>query len=102
MSERESLTAVRNRLQEEFDNLTYPVQWGTFMLGRVAQLEAELVGCRKLAKSYIDAYEKLAFEDGFFCQKCGTVYMPEIMACRTCHPKAYEKLDAALKEVDDD
>lgn len=41
MSERESLTAVRDRLQEEFDNLTYPVQWGTFMLGRVAQLEAE-------------------------------------------------------------
>ena len=65
------------------------------------QLEAKLFECRKLAKSYIDAYEKLAFEDGFFCQKCGTVYAPEIMACRTCHPKAYEKLTDALKEVDD-
>ena len=32
------------------------------------QLEAELERCRKLAKSYIDAYEKLAFEVGFFCQ----------------------------------
>jgi len=47
MSERESLTAVRDRLQEEFENLTYPVQWGTFMLGRVAQLEAEKKALRE-------------------------------------------------------
>lgn len=31
-------------------------------------------------------------DEGFFCQKCGTVYTPEIMACRTCQPKAYAKL----------
>ena len=29
---------------------------------RIAQLETELGGCRKLAKSYIDEYEKLVFE----------------------------------------
>lgn len=30
-------------------------------------------------------------EGGFFCQKCGAVYEPGIMACRICNPKAYEK-----------
>ena len=29
---------------------------------RIAQLDTELKGCRKLAKSYIDEYEKLVFE----------------------------------------
>ena len=52
MGERESLTVVRDRLQKEFDNLIYPVQWGTFILGRVAQLEAELAEA-KTQLSYI-------------------------------------------------
>jgi len=31
-------------------------------------------------------------DEGFFCQKCGTVYEPEIMACRICDPKTYASL----------
>ncbi len=31
-------------------------------------------------------------EEGFFCEKCGTVYIAKIMACSTCQPKIYEKL----------
>ena len=44
--------------------------------------------------------EKMRSE-GFFCQKCGTVYTPKIMACRICQPKAYMKLADALEETED-
>ncbi len=33
---------LRDKLQEEYDNLSYDIQWSTFMLGKVAQLEAKL------------------------------------------------------------
>ena len=55
----ESLTDVRDRLQEEFDNLPYPVQWGTFTLGRIATLETQnaalleaLIELRKITKTH--------------------------------------------------
>lgn len=31
-------------------------------------------------------------DEGFFCQKCGTVYEKKIMACRVCNPKHYKKI----------
>ena len=30
-------------------------------------------------------------QEGFFCQKCGTVYIPGIMACKVCDPELYAK-----------
>ena len=35
------LSELRDRLQDEFEERDPPIQWGTFMLGKVAQLEAE-------------------------------------------------------------
>ena len=37
-------------------------------------------------------------EEGFFCEKCGTVYTSGIMACSTCQPKIYQKLANDLLE----
>jgi hypothetical protein len=29
---------------------------------------------------------------GFFCQRCGEVYNPDVMACRNCNPREYNKM----------
>lgn len=47
-------------------------------------------GC-ELCKASLDRVGS-AMRSGFFCQKCGTVYEPDVMACRICDPKTYEKL----------
>lgn len=36
-------------------------------------------------------------DEGFFCQKCGTVYESEIMACRICNPKTYATLTQEME-----
>lgn len=53
-----------------------------------------------LAETVIqDALDEHALRDvGFYCQKCGTVYTPGVMACSTCQPEIYEKL---AEEVDE-
>ena len=49
------LSELRDRLQDEFDSRETPIQWGTFMLGKVAQLEAENEALRKTYKKIQDA-----------------------------------------------
>jgi hypothetical protein len=40
-------------------------------------------------------------DEGFFCPKCGTVYEPEIMACRICDPETYASLVSEKNDVSD-
>ena len=47
-------------------------------------------GC-ELCKASLDRVGH-AMRSGFFCPSCGTIFEPDVMACRICNPKTYEEL----------
>jgi len=58
------LSEIRDRLQDEFEERDPPIQWDTFMLGKVAQLEEENEALMELLEDGRDVISRMRHKLG--------------------------------------